>query len=65
MDQMRDTAILTIFVIIAISLLQNRGENDVKKIALKKELLKFFLLFNTCSVALMILLVAVYSVFWK
>jgi SSS family solute:Na+ symporter len=40
MDQMGYTAILTMLLIIAVSLLQNKGENDSKGIALKKELFK-------------------------
>jgi SSS family solute:Na+ symporter len=39
MDQMGYTAILTM-LLIAVSLLQNKGENDSKGIALKKELFK-------------------------
>jgi SSS family solute:Na+ symporter len=59
------TAVLTMLLIIAISLSQNKGENDPKGIALKKELFKTSPLFNICSFAIMIVLVVVYAIFWK
>lgn len=65
MDQMGYTAILTMLLIIAISLIQNKGNNDAKGITLTKELFKTSPFFNVCSFALMILLVVVYAVFWK
>ena len=65
MDQMGYTAILTMLLIIAISLFQNKGENDSKGIPLTKGLFKTSPLFNICSFAIMILLVVVYAVFWK
>jgi SSS family solute:Na+ symporter len=65
MDQMGYTAILTMFLIVAISLIQNKGNNDAKGIPLTKELFKTSPLFNICSFALMIVLVVVYAVFWK
>jgi SSS family solute:Na+ symporter len=65
MDQMGYTAILTMLLIIAISLFQNKGENDSKGIPLTKDLFKTSPLFNICSFAIMILLVVVYAVFWK
>jgi SSS family solute:Na+ symporter len=65
MDQMGYTAILTMLLIVAISLIQNKGNNDAKGIPLTKELFKTSPLFNICSFALMIVLVVVYAVFWK
>jgi SSS family solute:Na+ symporter len=65
MDQMGYTALITMLMIIAISLFQNKGNNDSKAILLNKELFKTSPLFNICSFAIMILLVVVYSVFWK
>jgi SSS family solute:Na+ symporter len=65
MDQMGYTAVLTMLLIIAISLSQNKGENDSKGITLKKELFKTSPLFNICSFAIMVLLVVVYAIFWK
>jgi SSS family solute:Na+ symporter len=65
MDQMGYTAILTMFLIVAISLIQNKGNNDARGIPLTKELFKTSPLFNICSFALMIVLVVVYAVFWK
>jgi SSS family solute:Na+ symporter len=65
MDQMGYTAILTMLLIIAISLIQNKGNNDAKGIPLTKKLFKTSPLFNICAFALMIVLVVVYAVFWK
>ncbi len=59
------TAILTMLLIIAISLIQNKGNNDAKGIPLTKGLFKTSPLFNICTFALMIVLVVVYAVFWK
>ncbi|SEA93699.1 solute:Na+ symporter, SSS family [Flavobacterium gillisiae] len=65
MDQMGYTAVLSMLLIVAISLLQNKGNNDAKGIPLTKELFKTSPLFNICSFAIMIILVVVYAVFWK
>ncbi|MBG6060755.1 SSS family solute:Na+ symporter [Flavobacterium sp. CG_9.1] len=65
MDQMGYTAILTMLLIVAISLIQNKGNNDAKGIPLTKELFKTSPLYTICSFALMIVLVVVYAVFWK
>jgi SSS family solute:Na+ symporter len=65
MYQMGYTANLTMLLIIAISLIQNKGNNDAKGIPLTKGLFKTSPLFNICAFALMIVLVVVYAVFWK
>jgi SSS family solute:Na+ symporter len=65
MDQMGYTAILTMIIIVAISLFQNKGNDDIKGISLDKELFKTSPLFNICSFAIMIILVVVYAIFWK
>jgi SSS family solute:Na+ symporter len=65
MYQMGYTAILTMLLTIAISLIQNKGNNDAKGIPLTKGLFKTSPLFNICAFALMIVLVVVYAVFWK
>ena len=49
MDQMGYTAILTMLLIIAISLIQNKGNNDAKGIPLTKGLFKTSPLFNIWS----------------
>ncbi|KVV15695.1 sodium/sugar symporter [Flavobacterium sp. TMP13] len=65
MDQMGITAVLTMIIIAVISLTQNKGVNDPKAITLSKSLFKTSPLFNICAFAIMIILVAVYAVFWK
>ena len=64
MDQMGYTALLTMVLIIAISLLQNKGSNDAKGIPLTKELFKTSPIFNISAFAIMLILVVVYAVFW-
>lgn len=64
MDQMGYTALLTMILIIAISLLQNKGSNDTKGIPLTKELFKTSPLFNISAFAIMLILVVVYAAFW-
>jgi SSS family solute:Na+ symporter len=64
MDQMGYTALLTMVLIIAISLLQNKGSNDTKGIPLTKELFKTSPIFNISAFAIMLILVVVYAVFW-
>ena len=65
MDQMGITALITLFIVIMVSLFQNKGKDDAKGITLTKGLFHTTPLFNICSFAIMILLVAVYSIFWK
>lgn len=65
MDQMGYTAILTMIVIIVASLLQNKGEEDPKGIALTKDLFKTNATFNIGAFAVMIILVALYALFWS
>ena len=65
MDQMGYTLILTMIVIIVASLLQNNGREDEKGIPLTKALFKTSPVFNIGSFAVMLILVALYSLFWK
>jgi SSS family solute:Na+ symporter len=65
MDQMGYTAILTMLVIIAVSLLQNKGEEDEKGIAISKNTFKTGPIFNIGAFAVMIVLVALYAIFWS
>lgn len=65
MDQMGITAIITMIVIVVLSLYQNKGQNDPKGITLNNQVFKTTPLFNICSFAIMIVLVAVYAIFWK
>ena len=65
MDQMGYTAVLTIIIIVSTSLLQHKGQNDKKGIPISKQLFKTNPLFNIGSFTIMIILVAIYAVFWK
>jgi len=65
MDQMGYTAILSMIVIILVSLLQHRGGDDAKGITLTKNLFKTSSKFNIGAFAIMIILVAIYALFWK
>lgn len=65
MDQMGYSAILTAIVIIVISLAQNKGSNDEKAIPISKELFKTSQGFNIGAFVVMLILVALYAIFWK
>lgn len=65
MDQMGYTTVLTMIVIVIVSLLQNKGKEDEKGISLTKDLFKTSPLFNIGSFAVMLILVALYAMFWK
>lgn len=65
MDQMGYTAVLTMIVIIVVSLLQNKGKEDSKGISLTKDIFKTNATFNIGAFAVMIILVAIYAIFWS
>ncbi len=65
MDQMGLTAVLTMVVIVILSLMQNKGADDEKGIPFTKGLFKTTPAFNIGSFAVMIVLVVLYSLFWK
>ena len=65
MDQMGYTTVLTMIIIVITSLIQHKGEDDKKGIPISKQLFKTPPLFNIGSFAIMIILVAIYAVFWK
>jgi len=65
MDQMGLTAVLTMVVIIILSLTENKGADDEKGINFSKGLFKTSPLFNIGSFAIMLILVALYAMFWK
>ncbi len=65
MDQMGLTAVLTMIVIVILSLMQNKGADDEKGIPFTKGLFKTTPAFNIGSFAVMIVLVVLYSLFWK
>jgi len=65
MDQMGYTLILTMIVIILVSLVQHKGADDKKGIAITKGLFKTNPVFNIGSFAVMIILVVLYALFWN
>ncbi|MFD1293750.1 sodium/sugar symporter [Lutibacter holmesii] len=65
MDQMAYTTILTMVVIGLVSYFQHKGKDDEKAIDISKELFKTSPLFNIGSFAIMLILVALYAVFWN
>jgi len=65
MDQMGYTTLLTMLVIAVLSYMQNNGKDDEKGINLSGDLFKTSSLFTIGSFAVMIVLVALYAMFWK
>ena len=65
MDQMAYTTLLTAIVIISVSLFQHKGKDDEKGIPLTKQLFNTSPTFNIGAFAVMIILVALYSMFWN
>lgn len=64
MHQMGLTFILTSIIIIVISYLEGKGADNPKGITLSKELFKTSPLFNIGAFAVMIILIALYAMFW-
>ena len=65
LDQMGYTAIITMLIISVVSLAQNKGVDDNKGIKVDRSLFKTSKVFNAGSFAILIVLVALYSLFWK
>lgn len=65
MDQMGYTCLLTMLVIAMVSLSQNKGADDAKGIDLSKDMFKTSPLFNIGAFVIMIVLAALYAIFWK
>ena len=65
LDQMGYTALITMVVIVIASHVQNRGKKDIKGIEISKETFKTSTLFNVISFAIMLILTALYAIFWK
>lgn len=64
MHQMGLTFILTSIIIVVISYLEGKGADNPKGITLSKELFKTSPLFNIGAFAVMIILIALYTMFW-
>ena len=65
LDQMGYTAVLTAIVIAIVSLVQNKGEADKKGIIITKETFKTGPVFNIGAFAVLLVLVALYAIFWN
>nr|WP_317039340.1 hypothetical protein [Tenacibaculum sp. MAR_2009_124] len=64
MDQMGYTLLLTMLIIIISSCIQHKGRNDEKGIEITKELFKTSPIFNIGAFAIMLILTALYALFW-
>jgi SSS family solute:Na+ symporter len=64
MNQMGYTLLLTMGVIILVSYSQHKGADDEKGIPVTKELFKTSPLFNVGAFAVMLILAALYAMFW-
>ena len=64
LDQMGLTTLFTMLVIAIVSINQNKGKNDLKGIELKKGVFNTDRVFNVGSFAILLLLAAIYSIFW-
>lgn len=64
MNQMGLTAVLSMLVIIIVSLLQGKGEDDKKGIALGNGLFKTNATFNISAFAVSIIVAVLYALFW-
>jgi SSS family solute:Na+ symporter len=65
MDQMGITFILVSLTIVVASLIQHKGKNDEKGIPITKQMFKTSPTFNIGAFAIMIILVALYAMFWN
>lgn len=64
LQQMLYTCLLSIGIIMLISRIEGKGEPDEKGLKLKKDLFKTGPVFNISSVVIMLILTALYVVFW-
>jgi SSS family solute:Na+ symporter len=64
LDQMGYTTLITILIIMAISWLQNKGEDDSKGFILHKNTFKTSASFNISAFAILLILVFLYAKFW-
>ena len=65
LDQMGYTTLLTMGVIILVSLSQNKGQEDPKGIPLSREMFKTSPKFNIGAFAALIIIAAIYALFWN
>ncbi len=65
MDQMGYTLLLTMGVIAVVSYMQHKGADDKKGIEITKELFKTSPVFNIGAFAVILILTALYAIFWN
>ncbi len=65
LDQMGYTTLLTMGVIILVSLTQNKGDDDPKGIPLPKKLFKTGPVFNIGAFAALLIIAAIYAMYWN
>ena len=58
------TCLIAIAIIVLVSLLQNKGADDSKGIEINRETFKTGKTFNIVSYAIIVVLVALYALFW-
>ncbi|MDE5422105.1 sodium/sugar symporter [Ancylomarina sp. DW003] len=64
LDQMGITCLISMAIIAVVSYMQNKGADDSKGIEISKETFKTGKTFNMVSYAIIIVLVALYALFW-
>ena len=64
MHQMGITFLLTVLFMLVVSHFNNNGEDDKKGVNINKSLFKTSPIFNVISFAVILMLVALYSIFW-
>jgi len=64
LDQMGITCLISMAIIAVVSYMQNKGADDSKGIEISKETFKTGKTFNIVSYAIIIVLVALYALFW-
>lgn len=65
LDQMGYTLLLTMGIIVLVSLQQNKGEDDPKGIPLSRELFKTSPKFNIGAYTALMIIAAIYALFWN
>ena len=65
MDQMGYTLLITMLIIALVSKIEHKNKDDVKGIPLVKNIFKTSSVFNAGAFALMLILTALYAVFWS
>lgn len=65
MDQMGYTLLITMLIIALVSKMEHKNKDDIKGIPLVKNIFKTSSVFNAGAFALMLILTALYAVFWS